>query len=153
MQKTLLDYYRTQQSSRQWEDFLRCMAFELSSQASSEELRIIFSGIGKRQALLLEESLQGIDALSDLASALNQYWSARHWGLVAFGEKKNTIEITHSASPLAEVFGEDSLVWSIGFLEGFYEQIFKALGAGKHMHVTAIDAEEGGLNLFLELAE
>ena len=153
MNKSLLAYYRGQQSSQQWEDFLRCMAVELASQASEEELRAVFSGIGKRQASALENHLHGIDGLNDLELALNEYWARRHWGFVAFNEKKNVVEIMHSASPLAEVFGEDSLSWSVGFLEGFYEQIFLSLGAGRRMRVSALESEESGLNLFFELAE
>jgi hypothetical protein len=152
MQKSLLAYYRTQQSSQQWVDFLSALAAELSSQASDDELRQIFAAVGKRQALALEGHVQDVDGLAELASVLNEYWAAQHWGFVNFSEKKNSVEIVHAASPLADAFGEDALAWSVGYLEGFYEQIFKLLGAGRGMHVSALDAEESGLSLIFELA-
>lgn len=153
MQNSLIAYYRNQQPAHQWVDFLSALADELSSQASEDELHAMFLAVGKRQASLLEKHLEKIDGLEQLQDALNEYWGSQHWGFVNLQEKKGVVEIMHSASPLADAFGEPSLSWAVGFLEGFYEQIFKLMGAGRGMHVRAIDSEEAGLNLFFRFGK
>lgn len=148
MQESIVNYYRTQQTSQQWVDFLLALAAELSSQASESELRLVFSGVGKRQALLLGAFIEHVQTLDELQDALNHYWSQQHWGCVRFEEATDYVEILHSASPLSNALGENALPWSIGYFEGFYEQVFKVLGAGQDMRVLATGSEEEGLNLY-----
>jgi hypothetical protein len=59
------------------------------------------------------------------------------------------IEISHQAAPLAEAFGDESLEWSIGLLEGFYESVFKVLGAGDSMVVTGLLEASSGMTVRL----
>lgn len=153
MQNSLIDYYRTQQTAHQWVDFLSALADELSSQATDDELRSIFFAVGKRQALLLQNYLEDVRTLHQLEEALNDYWSRQHWGFVRFEEDRDHVRIHHAASPLSYAFGAEAMPWATGFLEGFYEQVFKVMGAGGGMHVVALSGEEDGLNLFFRFGE
>ena len=60
--------------------------------------------------------------------------------------------IEHQFAPLAEAFGTDSLPWSIGLLEGFYQTGFSHAGAGKDLSVRFATNENDGLRLVFKLA-
>lgn len=140
-------YFRGQQISLQWLSFLNALAKELSANADATDLHQLFFRIGGRFAEDLEQHFQGIQTLSELEDALNKHWSGIKWGLVTLNEVKSYIDIHHQYAPLSESFGDDALIWSIGFLEGFYEKIFKVLGAGDSMVVRAIELEPGSLDI------
>lgn len=149
----LTAYYRTQQISPQWVDFLRVLAGELASQAPVEDLRNMMFATGQRQAATLTDLLGDIQSLARLQENLNLYWQQLHWGFVQFEEAMDHVTIKHCASPLLEAFGESALPWSVGFLEGFYDQIFKVLGAAFTMRVSAMDSELDGLNLYFRFSQ
>ncbi len=133
------NYFRSQQVSLQWLPVLRALALELSASADTQGLRQLFCKVGERFAKDVEERFQEVQTLIELEEYLNEFWAQLNWGWVHFTEAKGAIEIEHQAVPLAEAFGDEALVWSVGLLEGFYQTVFSVLGAGDTMKVVALD--------------
>jgi hypothetical protein len=134
-----INYFRSQQVSLQWLPILRALALELSANADAAGLRQLFFKVGERFAKDVEERFQDVQTLAELEEYLNEFWAQLNWGWVHFAEANGAIEIEHQAAPLAEAFGDESLAWSVGLLEGFYQTVFTVLGAGDTMKVAAID--------------
>lgn len=133
------NYLRTQQVSLQWLPVLRALAAELSENASPEGLRQLFFKVGERFASDVEDRFEDVQTLMELEDELNEFWAQLNWGWVNFTEAGGLIEISHQAAPLEEAFGEEANAWSVGLLEGFYQTVFRVLGAGESMKVRAID--------------
>jgi len=131
------NYFRSQQVSLQWLPVLRALALELSANADAAALRQLFSKVGERFAKDVQERFESVQTLAELEESLNEFWTQLNWGWVSLTEAKGAIEIDHQAAPLAEAFGDDQLVWTVGLLEGFYQSIFVVLGAGDTMKVSA----------------
>ena len=146
---TLQKYFRGQQVSLQWLPVLRAMASELSAQTDAKELRHLFFKIGERFAKDTGDLFQGAQSLAQLEERLNDFWSRINWGWVDLNEVQAYIEITHHAAPLAEAFGDDAFEWSIGLLEGFYQSVFRVLGASEAMVVCGAGASAGGMDVQL----
>lgn len=142
-------YFREQQVSLQWLPFLRAMASELSDQTDSATLRTLFAGIGQRFAADAHESFEGVNTLPRLTAALNDFFARIHWGFVEITEAGGSVSIDHFAAPLAEAFGDESLTWSVGFLEGFYQALFGMLGASNTVRAYALDDECDAMHLRL----
>jgi hypothetical protein len=149
---TLQTYFRAQQVPLQWMPFLRAIAGELSAQTDAVNLRHLFFSVGQRFAIDTPNLLREIATLSQLEEMLCAHWGQHQWGWVELREVGDAIEIVHKASPLAEAFGDDSLTWSVGFLEGFYQSIFGALGASENMNVRAMDDSRDGMVIRLNLS-
>ena len=135
--------------SLQWLPVLRAMATEMSVHMHAPELRQLFFKIGERFAEDTEEHFQGVETLAQLEESLNFFWSRVNWGWVTLREAKGFIEITHSAAPLAEAFGEDALGWSVGLLQGFYQRAFNVLGASDTMVVRSVGEPSDGHDIHL----
>jgi hypothetical protein len=125
------------------------MATELPAHTNTRELRQLLFRIGQRFAHDAEAMLRTAQSLAQLEEALNDFWTRIHWGWVVLSEDDVFIRIEHHAAPLAEAFGDDALSWSVGLLEGFYEAVFRALGAGESMVVRAGDTLAQGMNITL----
>lgn len=147
--EALQNYFREQQVSLQWLPVLRAMATEMSTHMSTEELKELFSKIGERFAIDTEDHFQDVETLAQLEENLNYFWARINWGWVNFTEAKGYIEITHSAAPLAEAFGDEALGWSVGLLQGFYQRAFSALGASSTMVVRTVGEPTGGIDISL----
>lgn len=147
--ETLEKYFRTQQVSVQWLPVLRAMATELSGSADEADLSRLFYSIGGRMAASAEENFQDVQTLEQLEQRLNAYWAHVNWGWVALNESKGGMEIVHYASPLAEAFGTGALNWTAALLEGFYQTIFKVLGAGDKMMVERVGEAADGMEIHL----
>lgn len=145
----LQDYFRGQQVSMQWLPVLRALALEMSAQAETRELRQLFFRMGEHVADDAGDRFEGVQTLTQLEDALNDFWSQINWGWVDLKEVKACIEITHQASPLAQAFGDEALGWTIGLLEGFYQTVFKVLGAGEAMVVRGVGESAGGMEIRL----
>jgi hypothetical protein len=146
---SLQDYFRGQQVSLQWLPVLRAMASEMSSNIEVSQLRQLFFKIGVHFAKDAEDFFQNAKTLTQLEDGINDFWTRINWGWVNFTESDEAINITHHASPLAEAFGDDSFNWSIGLLEGFYQAVFDALGAGDTMVMRSVDESSDGLQVQL----
>ena len=145
----LQNYFRSQQVSLQWLPILRAMAMEMAADASPADLRILFFNIGERFAKDAEESFQNVETLAILEDRLNDFWARLNWGWVELVQVKDHIEISHSAAPLAAAFGNESIGWSVGLLEGFYQTVFMVLGASGQMVVRSKGETADGLSILL----
>lgn len=144
-------YFRGQMVQLQWHPFLRAMAAQLAQQADTQALHTLFTAVGQRFAVDAKGFFTDIHALSQLQDGLNDFWGRMQWGWVTLAEEAGHVEITHYAAPLAEAFGEECLQWSVGFLEGFYQSVFGALGAAGSMTVRAQEHFDDGLHVRLRL--
>lgn len=142
-------YFRQQQVAPQWLPVLRAMALELSTYSDPHSLRRLFFDIGRRFAADVGPEFDQVDTVDHLQQGLNRFWSSRNWGWVTMTEVSEGIEIVHEAAPLAEAFGDDALEWSVGLLEGFYQQVFAVLGADEKMMVRSLDGGPRGLAVHL----
>jgi hypothetical protein len=142
-------YFRSQQVSLQWLPMLRALAMELAVHASPQDLSRLFFNAGVRFAGDTTGRFEGIQTLAQLEENLNDLWARLNWGWVELREVHGVIEIWHHAAPLAEAFGDESLEWSIGLLEGFYECVFKVLGAGDSMSVKGLPGASSGMTVRL----
>ncbi|MFM1981190.1 MAG: hypothetical protein RLZ68_2455 [Pseudomonadota bacterium] len=149
----LQTYFRGQQVAMQWHPFLLAMAAEMAEQSDDTVLRNLFAGIGRRFAADAEEFFSDVATLSELQECLNDFWGRMQWGWVRMHEESGFVEIVHNAAPLAEAFGDEFLVWSVGFLEGFYQSVFGALGASESMGVRAHEDQEDGMALRLRFGK
>ena len=138
---TLEQYFRTQQVAPQWLPILRALARELAERADVADLRQLFTQVGASFAIDVESRFLGVETLADLEAGLNEFWQAMNWGWVSLQEVKTNVDIYHYAAPLAQAFGDEQLEWSVGLLEGFYQHVFKTLGAGDAMQVVAVGGE------------
>ena len=138
---SLEQYFRDQQVSLQWLPVLRALAQELSERADVADLRQLFFQVGERFALDVQGRFDNIETLSALEQALNELWQQMNWGFVSLQEGKASVDIFHSCAPLAQAFGDEAMAWSIGLLEGFYQHVFKVLGAGDAMQVEGVGSE------------
>jgi len=149
----LQKYFRGQQVAMQWHPFLLAMASEMGEHLDEGVLRGLFAGVGRRLAADATDFFADIATLTELQECLNDFWGRMQWGWVHLQEGDDCVEIVHQAAPLAEAFGDESLVWSIGFLEGFYQSVFGLLGASRAMAVRAHDRQEDGFVLRLRFGQ
>ncbi len=154
MSYALEQYFRSQQVPLQWSPILRALSQQLSQSAGDDtsSLRELFRSVGRRFALSVADQYAGSRSLADLAEAFNALWGELNWGLVDFAEQPDHVSIQHYYAPLAEAFGSDSLSWSVGLLEGFYQAGFKELGAGEEFDVHFVATEEDGMRLNFRFA-
>lgn len=145
----LKSYFKVQQVSLQWLPVLRAMALEMSAHAEIKDLKLLFSNIGIRFATDAQDCFQDAQTLTQLQENLNGFWSQINWGWVDLVEVKGGIDITHQAAPLAEAFGDESLEWSSGLLEGFYQHVFNLLDTSRTMTVHSVDDFSDGMSLRL----
>ena len=139
--------------SHQWRSVLRALAQELHANGTTEGLKTLFFVVGQRMARDVEAEFESINTLSDLQSRLNSHWEAINWGWVALHELEDSIRIEHQAAPLAEAFGEAAMPWAVGLLEGFYDAVFKVLGAGDSMRVHAMNEPLCNLQITLRFEQ
>jgi hypothetical protein len=101
----------------------------------------------------IEAQFVSIETLDDLTARINSHWDRMHWGWVSLNELDDAIGIDHHACPLAEAFGDASLPWSVGLLEGFYQTVFEALGAGDTMKVKALEGNMSDILIQLRFGQ
>jgi hypothetical protein len=142
-------YFRSQQVSLQWLPILRALAEELATRADPADLRQLFFQVGDRFAKDIDARFEGVETLEQLEQTTNELWQQLNWGWVQLTEGQACVDIMHEAAPLAEAFGEETLDWSVGLLEGFYQHLFKVLGAGDTMQVQAIGGASNGMDIRL----
>ena len=123
------------------------MALELSETVEPEDLRQLFFKIGVRFAKEVEELFHDVKTLKGLESGLNDFWSRINWGWVDMAEVKGGIDVHHRAAPLAEAFGGESLVWSSGLLEGFYQNVFALLDTSHNMSVFLVGGSPDAMDI------
>jgi hypothetical protein len=154
MMYSLDDYFRSQQVSLQWSPVLRAFAVELATQedVDLDVLRALFVKVGMRFAKDMESQFHGVETLSELAEALNDFWNRTNWGWVELSEGNGCIEIHHRYAPIAEAFGAESLAWSVGILEGFYQAVFRSFGLSDKVWARLVDQQDDAALVHLRLA-
>jgi Cellulose synthase subunit D len=149
---SLNEYFRSQQIPLQWSPVLLALAQELSQHAEVEVLHQLFINVGARFATNVESQFHSIKTLPDLADALNELWSKTTWGWVDLKAAADCIEIEHHFSPLSEAFGSDTLEWTVGILEGFYQTVFRTFGASEKMMARCTEQQDDGFCIRIRLA-
>ena len=145
----LQNYFKGQQLSLQWSSVLRALAAEMSSRSEPKDLRRFFFNVGERFAKDTEGLFRDAQTIVQLEEALNDFWFRTNWGWVDLSEDNGSIYITHQAAPLAEAFGDDTLQWVVGLLEGFYQSVFNVLGASDSLKVRSLDESSHGMSIRL----
>ena len=145
----LHNYFRGQQISLQWSPVLRALAAEMPSHSDPKDLRHLFFKIGGRFAKDTEGLFREVQTIAQLEETLNDFWFRTNWGWVDLNEENGSIYISHQAAPLAEAFGDDTLEWVIGLLEGFYQSVFSVLGASDDLVVRSLGELSDGMNIRL----
>ncbi len=124
-----LAYARNLQCAQQWRSFLWALGQEFVHALPEQELQILMARIGARFADRI--ALPACTTLQALQQAMNQVWTDMQWGQVQLQQTASGIEIEHRFSPLAAAFGEATSPWTVGFLQGVYQQWMKAAGAAQ----------------------
>lgn len=140
-------YFRGQQVSLQWLPMLRAMAAEMAEHSEVSDLRHLFFKVGQRWANDTSDFFQSAKSLLQLEEGVNDFWMRINWGWVDFADMEDHVEIAHHATPLAEAFGDDALLWSVGLLEGFYQSLFHGLGASETMVVRSVEDASKGMSV------
>lgn len=149
MSDELTQYFRGQQVPLQWYGVLRAMASSWPTEIGHADLRRMMFRVGEQFASDTQSLFEGCQSLPQLQDALVDFWTRLNWGVVALTEEAGAIGIDHRFAPLAEAFGDDALAWSVGLLEGFYQTVFRALGADASMGVAPQATEAEGMNVRL----
>lgn len=154
MSHALEQYFRSQQVPLQWSPILRALSEQFNQTAGDDTslLRDLFRGVGRRFAQSVVDQYAGCGSLADLTDAFNGLWSELNWGMVEMVEQADLVSINHYYAPLAEAFGGDSLCWSVGLLEGFYQASFQQLGAGEEFGVQFVAQADDGMSLNFRFA-
>jgi hypothetical protein len=152
MTTTLDSYFRSQQVNLQWSPILFAMAHELQAIATPADLRLLFQKIGARFAQSVADQFSDATTLNQLNDSLNKLWSRTQWGFVTMQEASDSIEIAHQFAPLHEAFGQEAASWSIGLLEGFYQNVFKIFSSTDILTAQCVGIENDGLQLNIQLA-
>jgi hypothetical protein len=142
VERRSLDYFMSQASQPQWQGFLSALAAELNQQMPPAELRAFFYLVGQRMGEA--EPLSAAQSLGDLEREANTYFGQVGWGWMYVRDMQTSLEFLHSCAPLRRAFGETSLHWASGLLEGLYSAWLRQLGAGAPLVLQQIGMPEGG---------
>lgn len=116
------------QCSRQWRGFLQALADEFTQVLSTEELHELMARVGVRFATA--HPLEACHTLPELQRGMTGVWRDADWGWVTLEQRQDQLSITHHCAPLLSAMDESNAHWSLGFLQGAYQQWFDAAGAG-----------------------
>lgn len=133
------------------DELLAALGELLAASGDDEVRREWCRQVGWRWALRVAAVFADADNLPRLGMDLNRYWAEARWGWVQIDEGESGLDILHAAAPLARAFGVESLAWSTGLLEGFYECVFKQLGADEAMQVRTSEALRDGFEIQMKL--
>ena len=128
------------------------VALELTSRFPADTLRMWCRVLGQQWAMQARDAYAQAGDLPTLADALNAYWAQAGWGWVYLEESEHGLEVHHQASPLPQGFGVQNLGWGIGLLEGFYDTVFKQLGAADDMRVDVTQIAVDGFDLHFQFS-
>jgi hypothetical protein len=147
------NYVKAQKINPQWARVLRAMAAEMSSVSEAPDLRDFFYRIGEQFAGSASETFEGVETLEDLEASLHSFWVEMTWGWVELQEDDGGIDIAHQCAPLAQAFGDEALIWSVGLLEGFYQTLFTEFGASDDMVMNCVSASADGMDIRLRFSQ
>ena len=125
---------------------------ELEQRAEPGTLRAWCHLFGKVWAADAADQFPAAQDLAALNELVNKFWSASRWGWAQLSEVEGALHVTHHGAPIADDKAAPHLHWSCGLLEGFYEAIFKQLGADDSMKVRIEGASDDHFALTLRLS-
>ncbi len=134
------------------ESLLLSIFRELEQRAEPGTLRAWCHLFGKVWATDAAEQFAPAQDLVTLNELVNKFWSANRWGWARLHEVEDGLQVIHNGAPLSGDKAVQHLHWSCGLLEGFYEAIFKQLGADDSMKVRIEGATEDHFVLTLRLS-
>lgn len=149
MSDELISYFRGQQVPLQWYGVLRAMACVWPGEIGPADLRRMMFRVGQQFAQDTQSMFEGSQSLASLQDALNDFWTRVNWGCVQLSETEGAITIAHRWAPLAEAFGDESLDWSVGLLEGYYQSVFGLLGADPSMGIQTQETQAQDMDVQL----
>jgi hypothetical protein len=120
------------------EPLCAALAAELAEEFEVEALLTFARRCGARWAGEHLAALTPVDSMADLIAMLNACWASLHWGWVAAEEHHDRLLLRHALLPLGRIYGPQQADWSLGFVEGFYEEAFRWAGAEGTLQVRAI---------------
>lgn len=116
------------QCSRQWRGFLQALAAEFTQVLSPADLQELMARVGVRFACA--HPLEACNTLPELQRGMTDIWRSADWGWVTLEQRQEQLSITHHCAPLLSAMSDGNAEWSLGFLQGAYQQWFDAAGAG-----------------------
>ena len=142
MNSKLSVYLESQRRDSSWNAVLNSLIDETFASFGEEQTRHLLLAAGMRAAQA--HPLPECDSIPQLEQEVNQYWASFGWGVVTFTEHSDNLEITHEGLPAQT----PPLGCFADFLQGMYQQWFRAAGAGEHLHVRQINEEHTGVFSF-----
>lgn len=134
------------------ESLLLSVFRELEQRAEPGTLRAWCHLFGKVWAGDAADQFAAAQDLATLNELVNKFWSVNRWGWAQLREVEDGLQVTHSGAPISGDSAARHLHWSCGLLEGFYEAIFKQLGADDSMKVRIEGASDDHFALTLRLS-
>jgi hypothetical protein len=111
----------------QWQGFLQLLGQEW---VASQPGQVVYQQMLERGRALADlYPLPPVIGLSALEDAMNEVWTALHWGWVRLHDQGVALHLVHHGAPLVDAFGAASVDWSVGLLEGVYQRWFEQAGA------------------------
>lgn len=130
----------------QWQEFLQVLADELNTQMPAPELRVFFRALGRRLASRLP--LMPSRHLAELEQRIDEQVRTLGWGWVRLHDLGDGLELLHACTPLRQAFGEASVDWTGGLLEGLHGAWMKQAGAGDALELRQTGAIEVPFDTF-----
>jgi len=142
MQSKLTAYLESQRRDSNWSALLNPFLYEVFATLGEEQARHLLVNAGIRAGQDL--ALPACESIAQLELEANLHWSRLGWGLVTFIEHSDYLEITHECIP-AQAPEYGSLA---DFLQGVYQQWFRAAGAGDLLKVHQTNEAHTGVFSF-----
>ena len=143
---TALAHYVRAEGLRIPRRLLSTLTSRLLEGLGEDGLRAWCQAVGHDWAQAEQERFASSGTLESLADALNSCWADARWGWIELQETDDGLDVMHHGAPIADA--HPSLV---GVLEGFYDTVFKLLGADPAMAVQMVAASDDGFDLHLRL--
>ena len=125
---------------------LSALGDQLSATLGEAGAREFFNAAGYAWATREQQRFANCDTLSALADSLNAYWAESRWGWAHLEESERGLLIVHHAAPASD--SGDNVPT---LLAGFYDAVFKLLGADPDMALQVASVSEDGFEIHLHL--
>ncbi len=123
------------------------LATELAQDVDADALLVLARRAGSRWAAQLAPNFGQAQSMADLIDRLNTYWASMRWGWISLEDHRDHLLLHHHLLPIAQLYGSQSLRWTVGLVEGFYEELFRLLGADDSVEVRVASETDDGLEV------
>jgi hypothetical protein len=134
-------YLFARQLPARWDGVLAALAEELSAQMAATEIRAFFVVLGRRWAKTLP--LAASATVAELEQSINAALAECGWGFVQVRDEGTALDFSHACSPLVATFGEAATPWTVGLLEGLYEEWLRASGSSQGLSLRFVSGPVG----------